>query len=191
MILLSIGCSVAPLLARPVESPRLELHSSLSPSECATRLSKAIDWERLIGFSFTGSHPVIGRIDGTTFRLRIRMNYRNSFRAILTGSMQSHGDGTRIHVEFTIPGFTRVFVPIWLVGMAVLGCIGFEIALVTFFSGTSPHRGNAWVGLVVPPAMLLFGIYFARAGQASVRDETRFLTEFLREVLQANDVRND
>jgi hypothetical protein len=170
-----------------VESNRLELFSSLSPSDCAAQLSNAVDRERPFPFSFAGSHAVAGSVDGPSFRIRKRINYRNSFRMLLTGSMQPHGTGTVIQGEFAMPRFTRAFLPIWFVGVTVLGAIGFEIALITLFSGTSAEHHNAWVGLIVPSLMFFIGIAIVRMGKESARDEERFLTEFLREVLQANE----
>lgn len=153
---------------------------------CSERLSKAIDHERLISFSFTGSHPVVGRVDGMSFRIRKRICYRNSFQTFLTGSMQSHGAGTLILGKFGMHRFVRTFMSIWFGGVAVLGSILFMVALFTIFSGSSSHRSLDWLGVVVPLLLFAGGIVIVRVGEYFARDEARFLTNFLREALQAN-----
>ncbi len=170
-----------------MEPKHLELYSSLSPSDCAERLSQAIDRERVISFSFTGSHPVAGRVDGSSFRIRQRLHYRNSFQTFLAGSIQPQGTGSIIRGDFAMHGFVRAFMPVWFGGVALLGSVFFVVALLTIFAGTSSQRSGAWAGLVVPPLMFVFGIALVRFGRYLARDEARFLTDFLRETLQAND----
>jgi hypothetical protein len=54
------------------------LHTSLAPAECRRRVREAIDSEGWQGLSltvFTGSKPVIGRVDGSSLRLRKRIWY--------------------------------------------------------------------------------------------------------------------
>jgi len=169
---------------------RLEIHSPLPPDECAKRISAAIDSERSALFSFSslfGSRPVVGRVDSSSFRLRKRIAYRNSFQTFLTATMRSEGAGTVIQGEFAMHAFTRVFMPIWFGGVLLIGGTGFVISLVAMFTHSSEQHQGSWPFLLIPPGMLLFGFLLIRFGRYIARDEARFLTEFLRHTLDAND----
>ena len=164
-----------------MQPKRLELYSALSSSDCAARLSNAIDRDGVIWWSFGGSHPVAGRVQGPSFRIRKRISYRNSFQTFLTGSFQPQGAGTLIQGEFAMQGFTRAFIPLWF----ILGTIFFIVSLVSMLLGSSPRDVGPWI--IVPPLMLVVGVVLVRFGRHLARDEARFLTDFLQEVLSAND----
>jgi hypothetical protein len=52
-------------------------------------------------------------------------------------------------------------------------------------TGSRHVDGDARVGLVVPPAMVLFGILLRRFGRLMGRGEERFILEHLQNVLNA------
>jgi hypothetical protein len=165
----------------------LQIYSPLQPDECARRLLAAIDSERSALFSFSslfGSRPVIGRVNSSSIRLRKRIGYRNSFQTFLTAAMRPHGTGTIIQGKFSMHTFTRVFMPIWFGGVALFGVAGLLLSIFTRSSAQSP---NTWLFLLIAPGMLLFGFVLARFGRYLARDEARFLADFLRHTLDANE----
>jgi hypothetical protein len=170
-----------------VERNCIDLYSRLSPSECVSRLAEAIDRQRVISFTSAGSHPVIGRIHGFSFCLRKRNSYRNSFQTFLTGAFHPQGTGTRIQGVFAMHILARVFMSLWLGVIVVVGTIMSAIVLFTMFSGNSPHREGVWHVFVVPPVMFMFGVAVMQFGRYLARDEARFLTDLLRQVLTADD----
>ncbi len=173
-----------------MESNRIELFSPLPPIECAARLASAIDCERsaLISFSsIFGSKPIAGKVTETSLRLRKRIGYRNSFQNFLTATMRPEGTGTVISGEFAMHPIVRVFMTIWFGGVILIGGTMFIGTIGGFLFGLAPHGDNAWIGVVVPPLMLLFGFALVRFGSYLARDEARFITDFLLQVLNAND----
>jgi hypothetical protein len=168
----------------------IRLFSPLSPAECASRLEAVIDSERSALFSVAGlfgSRPVVGRVTGSSLRLRKRIGYRNSFQIFLTATMQPEAGGTLISGGFAMHPFVRVFMLIWFGGVILMGGSIFVATVRGTFSVTGGHRQNIWLGLVLPPAMLAFGAGLLRVGRFLDRDEARFLTDFLVETLNARD----
>lgn len=169
---------------------RLELYSPLPPDECASRLSKAIAQEGRLGFSLSrlfssSSQPVAGWVGGDGFQLRKRITYRNSFQTYASGSLTPNGSGTSVRAEFGMSTFTRVFMWIWFGWAIVIGGVVFVSALVALLTGSGPDAYKAWMGVVGLPLMLVLGYALVRFGRYLARDEERFLTDFLRQVLDA------
>lgn len=109
--------------------------------------------------AFTDRKAIAGKAAGATIRLRKRIGYSNSFQPILTATLSADGAGTLLH-----------------------GRIGLHPAVVA--SSTSP-QGDVWVGLAVPPAMLLFGYALIRFGRHLAADEGALLADFLAKTVEA------
>ena len=82
--------------------------------------------------------------------------------------------------------FVRVFMCIWFGGVILIGGTGFVVTVGTIFFGSSSQHQNSWMGVVIPPVMLVFGFGLVRFGHYLARDETRFLTDFLLQTLNAH-----
>ena len=172
---------------------RLELYSHFPPEECARRLTAAIDSERspfLTWASLTGKRPVAGWVKDSAFRLRKRITYNNGFQTYLTGALQPRDAGTLIGGEFGLNGFTRIFLQLWFGSIFVFMGVAYPIVLISLFTHHSAitHPNDAWVFLVFPPGMLLFGYLLVRFGRYLARDEAGFLTEFLQQTLDAHEL---
>jgi hypothetical protein len=168
----------------------MRLFSPFSPVECVSRLEAVIDTERSALFSLGGlfgSRPVVGRVNGSSLRLHKRIGYRNSFQIFLTATMQAEAGGTLISGGFAMHPFVRVFMLIWFGSVILIGGSIFVAIVRGVLSGTGSNRHNMWVGLVVPPAMLVFGVVLLRVGRFLARNESRFLTDFLIETLNARN----
>jgi hypothetical protein len=77
---------------------------------------------------------------------------------------------------------------IWL-GFAIL--IGTPIFIATAIDvtkGNQHSNGEAWVGLVVPPALMRFGIVLPKVGRLLGKADQRFILEQLQRALGAHIV---
>ncbi len=152
----------------------LDLISPLPREECVRRLSSKV------GTAWDGS-TVIGSVGETSFRLRKRIFYRNSFQASLSGKLIDDSGQTRLHCRVGLHPFVTVFLTIWI-GIVLVGCIWMIASLV---SGAIP--ANRWPQAAIPFLMLAGGVALLKVGQFLSRDEADFLVDFLRKTLNARD----
>src|ERR1700761_3203867 len=146
----------------------LVFHSSLSLPVLRDTLSRTIDQEqwtpcRLSGFQ--GERPLLGEIGEDTFRLRKRRNYRNDFARQFYARIMPEQGGTRIEAFFDTPRVTRYFMRVWLSGAALIGTPIFIMTVLDVFTGSHHMTGDPWVGVVVPPALILWGTFLPRIGR--------------------------
>jgi hypothetical protein len=172
---------------------RLELYSHFPPEECVRRLSAAIDVERSLfrtWASLTGKRPVAGWVKDSSFRLRKRITYNNGFQTYLTGTLQPRDAGTLIGGEFGLNALTRLFIPLWFGFLFFFMGVSYPIVLISLFKPhpAMEHTQDTWPFLVVPPGMLLFGYLLIRFGRYLARDEAGFLSDFLRQTLEAREL---
>ena len=94
--------------------------------------------------AFTGSVA-----DGG-FKIMRVIRYRNSFLPVVTGRIEPHDTGSRIHVRMRLHLFSAVFMAVWM-GFAVVAVAGFVTAYAS-------NPGNRDVGaLLAPLGMAVFG----------------------------------
>jgi hypothetical protein len=170
----------------------LILQSSYAPEVCRTKLMEEIDPARRTIFSFSGyrgTKPVIGLISGLELRLQKRRYWRNDFVPILYGRIITDGAGTRIEAYWGIQRWTRIFMRIWLILAALIGTPIFLASLRQLITGKPSVQGDLYVGLLVPPGMLLFGgILLPKLGLLLGLHERRYLVRFLEGVLVAQTI---
>lgn len=85
-----------------------------------------------------------------------------------------------------MPAFLRVFMAIWLAGVLGIGGSIFVITLRQVLTGNQPSRSDTWIGLIVPPAMLLFGILLLRFGRFLGRRNEALILQHLQHTLAAS-----
>lgn len=173
-----------------MSSNNIQLLTPLTPTECASRLTAAIDTQRSAFISFAGffgSRPVVGRVTESSLRLRKRIGYRNSFQSFLTATMQRGTEGTVISGEVAMHPFVRAFMFVWFSGVVLIGGTMFIATLGSLLFGSGHWAQNSWLGVVIPPVMLAFGYGLIRFGRHLARDEAKFLTDFLIQTLDAHE----
>jgi hypothetical protein len=166
----------------------LVLHSEYSPGECLARLAEKIDVDRLTLFSFSGyqgKKPVLGRIVGNEFRLHKRRYWHNSFGPVLYGRLSSDGTGTAIEAYWDMLRGTKISMRIWLVFAAIFGTPIFLKSVMQLLDGKIRMVGDLWVGLVVPPAMIFFGLLLPELGAMLNFRERKHIVEMLHQELVA------
>ncbi|MGA8452257.1 MAG: hypothetical protein WB707_18660, partial [Candidatus Acidiferrales bacterium] len=149
--------------------PTIILHSALVPLSAAEALRRSIDLERRTLFSmsgYKGDRSVLGEVFGQTFRIQRRRYWRNDFAPHFYGTFHWETGGTRIEGHFDVATWVKFFMRFWLGFVAVVGGAMFVLSLLNMTSGSHFITGDLWVGIIVPPALLLFGLVLPRVGRA-------------------------
>jgi len=173
-------------LKRIMKSLDLVLHSDYSPGECLAKLAEQIDVDRLTLFSFSGyqgKKPILGRIAGNEFRLHKRRYWHNSFGPVLYGRVTNDGHGAAIEAYWDVLRATRISMRIWLLFAALIGTPMFLRCVMQLLDAKTHVTGELWVGLIVPPAMILFGLLLPELGALLSFHERKQVLEMLHRVL--------
>jgi hypothetical protein len=169
----------------------LVLQSSYSPEVCLKKLGEEIDPPRRTIFSFSGyrgTKPVI-LTSGAELLLRKRRYWRNDFGPVLYARIITDGGGARVEAYWGIQRWTRIFMRIWLIIAALIGTPIFVASLRQFITGKPSIQGDLYLGLLVPPGMLLFGgVLLPKLGSLLGLHERRYLVGFLERVLVAQTI---
>lgn len=169
---------------------KIVLHSALRPEAVIATLRREVDEPQWSLLSFSGSDrsDTVGRsMDCQRFRLRKRRTVQNDFAHRFYGCVQSEGDGSRIEGYFDFPRWIRYFMRGWLVLAVLLAVPIFALTLFDMFSGTHfMGGGSLWVGLLVPPVLLLYALLLPVFGRWLGRGGERFILEFMETTLAAN-----
>jgi hypothetical protein len=164
------------------------LHSILSPNAVADALRRSIDKQQWTPFSlsgYKGKLPLLGEVGENTFQVQKRKYYRNDFAGQFYGRFAPEPGGTRIEGYFDYPRWARYFMRIWL-GFAVLvGTPIFVRTLSDVITGSNYTSGDKWVGLIVPPALVLFGTVLPKFGRLLGKSDERFMLEHIQNTLAA------
>lgn len=164
------------------------LHSALAPLPLADALRRSIDAERRTLFSlsgYRGSCSVLGEVKENTFRLQRRRYWRNDFAPHLYGQFQPESGGSRIEAHFDVSRWVKTFGKIWLAGAVLLGAPIFVLSALDLLTGSHYTTGDIRVGLIGPPALILWGFVLPRLGRLFGRGDEQFLVEFIQHTLAA------
>jgi len=166
----------------------VSLHSALDPPTVIEALRRSIDPEKRTLFSlsgYKGDRPVLGEVQGNEFKLQKRRYSRNDFAGQFYGTIEAETGGSRIQGYFDAPRWARYFMRFWLAGAILCGAPIFVLTLLDALTGSHHTTGDTWVGLVVPPALIVFGTVLPKVGRAFGRGDRRFLVEFLQQTVAA------
>ncbi|MGA8878690.1 MAG: hypothetical protein WCC25_16240 [Candidatus Korobacteraceae bacterium] len=164
------------------------LHSTLTPNAVAEALRRSIDEQRWTPFSlsgYKGKLPLLGEVGENTFEVQKRKYYRNNFAGRFYGRFAPELGGTRIEGYFDYPRWSRYFMWIWLSLAVLLGTPIFAGTLRGLITGSNYMKGDEWVGLIVPPVLVLFGILLPKVGRLLGKSDERFMLEHIRNTLAA------
>ena len=149
----------------------VKLTSPLAHDEIVRRLGAAIDSD----WALFGSKSVVGRVDKTSFRLRQRIRYRNSFQTFLFGTMTADGRSTRLDCRVGMHPMVAGFIALWL--FAVSGLLVAALASVP--------ADETVLLIAIPAGMFVFGIGLVLLGRWLARNEQRQLVAFLEQTIEA------
>lgn len=161
-----------------------DLVSPLPLAECIHRLRAATDG----GFAMAGSKPVLGTVRETAVRLRRRSYYRHGSQCWLSGKFIEEAGRTQLHCTVGMHPFVRVFLKYWVACIFVGGGAIFVHTLRTFWQAQDPLPQNLWLGFVVPPLLLGFGVVLLVVGEYGFGSDPRFLVEFVARTIDGKEV---
>jgi hypothetical protein len=161
-----------------------DLISPLPIAECIRRLRAATD----SSFAMAGSKPVLGMVRETAIQLRRRSYYRHGSQCWLSGKFTEDRGRTRLHCTAGMHPFVRVFLGYWVACIFVGGGAIFVHTLRTIGGAQDPLPQNLWLGLIVPPLLLGFGLVLLVIGNTNFGDDPRFLVEFVARTIEGKEV---
>jgi hypothetical protein len=135
-----------------------------------------------------GGRRLVGRLSGTSLRVRKPVWTNHWLQTRLFATLVDAGDRTRIVCRFTVHPLVKAFMAIWFSGVVLLGGTIFLLTLAGLMTSSprsAPGNGERWIGLIVPPAMLLLGAALVGFGRWRARDERQYLLDALRAILDA------
>ena len=164
------------------------LHSALAPDALGDTLRRSIDEEHWTLFSlsgYRGDRPLLGEVGENTFRLQKRRYSRNDFTGHFYARFEPESRGTRIEGYFDAPRWARYFMRAWLAGAVLIGTPIFVGTVMDITTGSRHMSGDIWVGLLVPPALIVFGTVVPKLGRLLGKKDERFVMEHLRNTVAA------
>ena len=167
----------------------VDLRTSLTRAVCIARLQPLLD----SSWSFGGNRLIIGSVNQTTLRAVKRIGYRNPFQTRLTTTLSDNDGGMRLHCRFGPPLIVELFMLFWFSDICLIGGLIFVVALAAVWANLT-YPGGAITApmiymLIGPPVLLSGGVGFVRLGLYSARGERDFLLTFVKETLDAEEVR--
>ena len=146
---------------------RVELLSPLRAEQVTQALSGVVGPPRRFPFESAGL-PYEGSVTGHRFEIYRVINYRNSFRPRIRGSVTPEGAGCRISVTMGLHPLTLAILAVWFGGVLSFG----SVVMLAALSG-GVEREPA----LIPAGMLLFGwLLTIVAFGFEARTAERFLT---------------
>lgn len=163
---------------------RISLIAPHSIAECKNLLSPHID----TSFIKDGFQSFVGKLTETKLRIRKRIHYRNGYQTVLDARLLPSDDESQTviagHIGLQI--FAIWYGLIWTSGV-LLGIIFLSIPSIIEYLSTypKPQTEGIFIGIFVPPCMLLFSILLVTFGRWLARHEEAQLRAFLQETIQA------
>ena len=185
---LNVGRRTLVELAMPKKLD-IVLRSDYSPETCLAKLAEQIDLDQPSLSSpggYKGNRPIVGCVGGYEFRLHKRQplfGRKNSYVAVLFGRITADGHGALIEAYWEAWRKVRAYSRILLVVAIVAGTPIFLLFLPCTLSRTCTDQGGHWIGVILPPAIIL-GALFLRRPWLSVEERT-LVTGFLERTLAA------
>jgi hypothetical protein len=164
------------------------LHSALTPNAVVDALRSSIDeehWTILSMSGYKGNRPLLGEVGQNTFRLQKRKYYRNDFAGQFYARFMPEPGGTRIEGYFDAQRWAKYFMRIWLGFALLVGTPIFVRTVIDVVTGSHYMSGDKWVGLLVPPGLVLFGTVLPKVGRLLGKSNERFILEHVQNTLAA------
>lgn len=168
----------------------IAFHSALPPDAVIAALNREADkeqWTLLSLSGYKGDKPLLLKAGNGTFRLQKRPSpfRRNDFARRFYARFEPEPGGTRIEGYFDMPQWSKWFMRVWLGSVIALGVPIFTLTLLTMLTGSRYVNGDNWVGLAVPPALILFGTLMPKIGRYLGRKDEQFILQFIQNTLAA------
>jgi len=159
-----------------------DLVSPITRDECARRLREKTESRFLAIFS---NKPVAGHVGYTSFRIRKRIAYRNSFQPHLSGELLNESGRTRVRCRVGMHPAVIAFMAIWFGGVLIGGGSVMIGAIGSLVRGHA--TAHAWTTVAAVAFMLSGGVAMGALGRFAGRNEPRFLIDFLRDTIAVQE----
>ena len=159
---------------------KLVYHSTLTKEELLAHLQNEIEAVKSFGFgaiNYSYSKPYIGKIYASRFEIKRVISYRNSFLPKINGEVQDDSNGCKIFVKMSLVEFVKVFMIIWLSGVA-FACLA-SLYSIIFKNGLNSDSG---LFMFIPFLMLIVGVVMIYFG---FKLESKKSIKDLEEILKA------
>jgi len=139
---------------------------------------------------FRGDEQFFGKIDGDRIEIRKRKSWfwRNDFAPHLYAVLSPAGSGARIVGHFGVGSRVSLFMKLWMGLLIILGGPRLVTSIIQMSNGYRFEKdGDAMVGMIVFPAMLVFGFLLPRIGYYFAFWHERELLDFAKNTLAAKE----
>jgi hypothetical protein len=152
-----------------------EFKSTYGLSESVTRLRAAT---RRSAFGVLGQQAAAGPVSESRVRLqRVIPIVGNSFKPFFIGRFEARGDGVYLTARFTMIGFVKAFMTLWLGGVLAIG-MAFAVTMIN-------TRGGDWLPALGGLGMFGAGVALVGFGKWLARNDVAWLSNIIRTALRA------
>jgi hypothetical protein len=107
--------SLMRLFLLSLDGQAIEVDSNKQPQEIISTLTSVVDTSFLawMGFSFSKS-KYAGQVSGTSFQIYWKSGGRNSWRPVLSGTVEAIPEGSKIHGYFDLHPLAKFAIIVWM-----------------------------------------------------------------------------
>lgn len=163
----------------------LSYYTELDIEECRKKINEIIRFDWSWDFECRIKGRVSDRND--SFHLKNNIHCRNSFSRIFHGELVSKGNGTIICGDFHVPIGTKIFMTIWFLFIILFWLMVLIAFLFDICQGTSNNFSSGIV-LLVPPCMVIFGVFFVSAGIENSKKDEEYVLQLLKNKLKTQEI---
>ncbi len=109
-------------------------------------LSSKIEKEKFLQFEDQIDRPFVGKFRGNDFKIKRKINYKNSFNPTIEGKISARSYGTNVKVKICVSPIAQVFMVIWL------------LLLIAFFGMLLMSSILSRIVLIILPILIIIGL---------------------------------
>ncbi|SRR5258706_4866918 len=157
----------------------ISYETQLPPEECLRRIVSATEPDRFLS-ELRLREGVLAQVGDDRFRLRFRRKYiRNSFSRVLYARLKTTSAGSLIQVRTGLQPLVLVFSILWFGGVTLVGGLMMLVGILQLIGTMERAEGSPWLGIVMPPALLAFGLLLTRTGRSDAVELLQFMERVL------------
>ncbi len=167
------------------KTQKIIFRSPHSADECHRRLKESVETSL---FPYFSSKIAVGKVSREFISISKKIAYRNSFQTVFRASMRPLGGETELIGTFGLHPFVKIFMCIWFGFIFLIGGAIFAFTSYSIFIKEAPIDIGSIMGMLIPPAMVFFGVALLLVGRHLASDESAFIKTFLSDLLDAKEI---